>query len=304
MIEIADEAQRFADFLRRMPAEERDAIARREVAEALGQHREFKAALAEGKCYLCGGDFAGFDAREDCLHWLARPAGVRKKQIEAMLLSRSMIQVESYLRWLANADAKGRNINDLTDESSVKLVERTFKFRNIEWAISLGEGDFAGHKGARVGAAPHYHFQMKVDGHHFIGFNDFHLPLSRSDAVTLAAARNNADMKIAFPGGEGMSALFEHYSLGALIDLTVSDRNDEEAVLGMSTIIMAEDGSTLSGEHIYDMIKRAKEEGRTFASVAREVENANVRTIITPGPGVVEMAERSGGRGKKRPKGD
>ena len=55
-----------------------------------------------------------------------------------------------------------------------------------------------------------------------------------------------------------------------------------------------EDGKTISGDDLYKIIQEAKEKGVTVASLMHKLPNARTQVIVTPGPGVVEQAPRSG----------
>ena len=57
---------------------------------------------------------------------------------------------------------------------------------------------------------------------------------------------------------------------------------------------MAEPGKTIRGEDIYDLIQEAKAEGVTVTSKMRKLKNVSVQTFVSPGPGVVMQAPRSG----------
>jgi hypothetical protein len=73
------------------------------------------------------------------------------------------------VRWVANEEAFAKNINDLADEGTGKLVELTVKYKNLEWSFSCGAPDLAGHVGGgEPSKAPHWHFQMYVDGKPFV----------------------------------------------------------------------------------------------------------------------------------------
>jgi hypothetical protein len=64
---------------------------------------------------------------------------------------------------------------------------------------------------------------------------------------------------------------------------------------------MAEPGKTIKGEDIYNLIQAAKAEGVTISSKARELKDVTVQTIVSPGPGVVKQATRSGRKKRRNP---
>jgi len=64
--------------------------------------------------------------------------------------------------------------------------------------------------------------------------------------------------------------------------------------------MIAEPGTTIKGEDIYNLIQAAKAENVTVTSKLRGLKGANITTLVSPGPGVVAQAVRSGGRKRKR----
>src|ERR1017187_5621749 len=137
-------------------------------------HNEFITALKTNKCFLCGKQMDTFDELKPCFHWFTYPTGIRKKHFEKYLdKPLCFFQLESYFRWLANTENPIGNINDLKDETSkTSYLEITIKYKNIEWAFSIGHTDKEGHTNSQVGYIPHYHLQMKVDNRIFLKFND------------------------------------------------------------------------------------------------------------------------------------
>jgi hypothetical protein len=75
---------------------------------------------------------------------------------------------------------------------------------------------------------------------------------------------------------------------------------EEETPIKIDSLLIADEGTTISGKDLYDAIQRAKAKGVTIASELRNIPNAKLRTIVTPGPGVVEQAPRTGGRNRKK----
>ena len=51
---------------------------------------------------------------------------------------------------------------------------------------------------------------------------------------------------------------------------------------------------TISGNDLYELIQEAKTKNVTIASLMHKLPNAQSKIIVTPGPGVVEQAPRSG----------
>jgi hypothetical protein len=116
----------------------------------------------------------------------------------------------AYLRWVANEEAFARNVNDLAEEGTGKLLELTIRWGDYDWAISCGESDFAWRKtDSDASQIPHYHFQMRVKKQAFVRYNDFHIPFNNHDILMIEARKEAPDLiKHNFTGGTGMSDIF------------------------------------------------------------------------------------------------
>src|SRR5262249_30193861 len=209
--------------------------------------------------------------------------------------------LEYYLRWVANEEAFAKNINDLADEGTGKLVELTIRYKNLEWSFSCGANDLSGHEGGgEHSKLPHYHFQMYVDGKPFIRYSDFHLPLSEADFGFLEYMRRNPGKgRRQLPGGAGMKGVLDEETVDYLVRMLRSATSEESAPINLETVIMAEPGKTISGDDLYNLIQAAKAEGVPVASKLHELKGASVQTLISPGPGVVRQATRSGRRKRR-----
>jgi len=62
----------------------------------------------------------------------------------------------------------------------------------------------------------------------------------------------------------------------------------------LDTIVMADEGTTIKGEDLYNIIQEAKAKGVTVSSLMYKLPNVKTEVIVTPGPGVVEQAPRTG----------
>src|SRR5262249_38377489 len=153
----------------------------------------------------------------------------------------SLIPLEYYLRWVANEEAFAKNINDLSDEGTGKLVELTISYKNLEWSFSCGANDLSGHEGGgEHSKRPHYPFQMYVDGKPFIRYNDFHLPLSDRDFGFLEFMRQNpGKVRRRLPRGAGMNEVLDEENLEHLVRTARSGTDDESAAIKVNTLIMA-----------------------------------------------------------------
>jgi hypothetical protein len=186
----------FAKFQSGIPPEERARINDLNRQEGLKGHQRFTEAFKAGQCSFCGGALTSFHPEQPCRHWLLKPDGFRKENFESLAVRHSWGGLENYLRWVANEEAFAKNINDLADEGTGKLVELTIKYKNIEWSFSCGASDLDGHEGGgKHSKRPHYHFQMYVDGKPFIRYNDFHLALSDEDVGFLEYITSCHDLR-------------------------------------------------------------------------------------------------------------
>lgn len=289
----------FAKFLESMPPTLRDQINAENRKIAQEEHAEFKAAFAQGKCSFCDESLESFDETKPCRHWLLKPDGFRKEHFPLLAERYSLGVLENYARWVANEEAFGRNINDLADEGTGKLVELTIKYKNITWSFSCGVNDLSGHEsGQPQWQVPHYHFQMRVNDQSFIRYNDFHSPLSESDVGFLEYMKANpGKVKKRLAGGEGMDELLDESTLDHVVAMGRSGTNNEEAEnapVKLDSFIVADPGKEIKGEDLGNLIEEARREGVTLASKLHKLQGVRVQTIVSPGPGVVRQAPRSG----------
>lgn len=205
-------------------------------------------------------------------------------------------QIQSFLRWIANQDGFARNINDLSCEgSSNKLFEVTIKYKKIEWAFSCVESDYQGHATSQHAKHSHYHFQMRIERQPFINYSDFHVPFSEMDIINIEAMRTSpGQIKQRFSFGEGMSDVFNEDTVEQLVNAVVPGESYDEAPFKIDTIAMAKEGTTISGDDLFEIIQEAKSKNVTVASLMHKLPNSHAQVIVTPGPGVVEQAPRSG----------
>ncbi len=290
----------FANFLGSLSKEEREIGNQKEFERAKKEHLRFKENFNKGLCYLCKKPLKTFSKNNPCLHWLLKPKGFKKKNFLSISEKFGLVQIQSFLRWVANEEAFAKNINNLVDEGiGNKLIELTIKYKNLEWSFSCALSDYEGHQNSKFGTFPHYHFQMRVDKRPFIRFNDFHVPLSDMDIITFEAVKRKPDLiKQRFSFGEGMSEMFEDTIVEKVLSNTQRTENPEEATYSIDTFAYAEDGKTISGDDLYEIIQEAKDKGATVASLMDKLPNAESKIIISPGPGVVEQAPRPGRKKK------
>jgi hypothetical protein len=302
-------ASSFAKFLAGMSPEDWARANERNREQALEEHKSFSEAFKAGQCCFCGDLLTSFDRTKPCRHWLLKPEGFDKEHFELLATRHSWSVFEGYLRWVANEEAFAKNINDLADEGTGKLVELTIKYKNLSWSFSCGATDLSGHEGGgEHSKRPHYHFQMYVDGKPFLRYNDFHIPLSAQDVGVLEYIRDNpGEVQRRIAGGTGMNEVLDESTLEHLVRMGrsgLTEHEVENAPIKLDTLIMAEPGKTIRGDDLYNLIQAAKAEGVTITSKMHELQDVQVQTIVSPGPGVVRQAPRSGRRKKRRRAGE
>jgi hypothetical protein len=271
---------------------------RQQSEENKAVHEEFISNLRIGKCFMYGLDMNAFIESKPCFHWFTYPSGIKKKNFEKYLQnSIGFFQLDSYFRWLANSEVFMTNINDLKDEtSSMSYLETTYKYKNIEWAFSIGKTDLEGHSAAKVGNNPHYHIQMKVNDNIFLKFNDFHIPFSDQDLFVIELQEQASDKVIKRSSlGAGMSVIEDTEFMQELDDHMVRSDNNSAAPFNRQTIIIAPEGESITDE----IINKAYEESkRTNVPVSKIIQNylpgAEVIVQITHGEAVPPMTKRSG----------
>jgi hypothetical protein len=282
-----------------MPTEERNRISEENIRQTEAEYREFAGAFRTGDCYICGNPISSFSKKVPCLHWFMKPNGFKKKDLLEIARHFGFFQIQTYLRWVANTQGFAKHINDLSEEGSgTKLIELTIRYKNIEWSFSCAESDYLGHQTSQHAKYPHYHVQMRFDRRAFINYSDFHVPFAEGDVLSIEAKRRLPHIvKHKFPFGEGMSEVLNDDTVDALIANSSGDAVEDDASLHFDTIAMADEGTTIRGEDLYNIIQEAKAKGVTVASLIHKLPNARTRVLVTPGPGVVEQAPRTG-RGK------
>lgn len=293
--DIRSKGQDFAKFIDSLSDEERARGNEIDFQRAQQEHEEFVREFGQGRCYLCKKPLGSFSKKTPCPHWLLKPKGFKKNDLPAVAARYGYFQIQSFLRWVANQGAFARNINDMSEESSgTKLFEVTIKYKNIEWAFSCAKSDYLGHATSQHSKHPHYHFQMRIDGRQFINYNDFHLPFSEMDIFNIEAMQTlPGKVRQRFSFGEGIADVLNDDTVEHIVNSSAPTGRREDAPFEIDTIAIAQQGKTISGDALYEIIQEAKSKGVTVASLMHKLPNANTRVIVTPGAGVVEQAPRS-----------
>jgi hypothetical protein len=250
-IDPKSHGQHYANYLKTLPKSVAAENNRRARERAEKEAVAFTAAFQEGKCSICKSDLTSYVADQPCLHWLLKPRGFEKTDLRKVADRFSMAQIELYIRRVANQEAFAKNINDLADEGTGKLVELTANYKNLEWAISCGKGDYDGHgSNSEESKRPHYHFQMRIDKKPYIDYADFHIPLHDSDIVTMEAERlAPAYVTRRFAGGEGMSEVFKEEIIERLALEGKRAENEADGIVKFDHLVIADKGTQLAWFH-------------------------------------------------------
>jgi hypothetical protein len=273
--------------------------------EAEKDYKKFVILLNEGQCSICGKPLKTFSANKPCLHWLLRPKKFKKKDFHILFEGFTYFRMSAYVRWVASIDKPMQNINDIQeDHPGGKLIDFTAKYRHLTWSFSCSKSDLEGHMTTKSGNFPHYHMQMKLNGQSFIRYSDVHIPFHKDDLFDIELYSKYKDFAVhSYGPGSGMQELMgSEKGLEYIVDHSIPTDDPDDAAYNLSTIIMAPEGGTISGDLIAEATKEAKESHRTLASVIREKlkhSGANITTIVSPGDGVPEPQQREGGRKSK-----
>lgn len=258
---------------------------------------ELRIALQTGKCNYCGNPINYFSKQKPCLHWLLKPKRFKKKHFPLLYKIKSFHEIEAYLKWVANIEKPFQNISNIKDEkSSSKFIEETIKYKNLEWSFSCSNNDREGHKDAYEGTVPHYHFQMREDGNVVINYNGFHIPFSDYDEFCFALKEGKFDrLRSAHIQSAGMQELFDLDQEIFIDNLKVSNDVDN-AQLNTGIMIEADEGTTMSGDHLMDLLEESKRTGTSMAKLAKKIPNSKISVIVEPGSAVPEIAKRKRNR--------
>ncbi|MCL5423365.1 MAG: hypothetical protein M1461_12995 [Nitrospirae bacterium] len=254
----------------------------------------FKEGFQQGLCYLCGGPLKSFSAEKPCIHWLLRPKRFKKKHFKELFNIYGYFQMEAYVRWVANQMAPFKNINDLQiEKDDKKIFETTIKYKHLEWSFSCSPSDLEGHKNSAIGNFPHFHFQMRMEKRPFIDYSDFHVPFKDEDIWRLAMLhQDEIPFEHHFDYGEGMQSILGEESLENVVNNSVTVDDEEEAAFRLQIFVEAKPGETISGADIVALMQESKRTGEPLAKLVRRLD-ASVRTVVMPGDGVPEIAERT-----------
>lgn len=285
-----------------------DELSPEEIEELNEKHRkqndkdfeDFKNNIENNICWVCGDSLDSFDELKPCQHWLLLPKGFRKKHFKKLFEIATIDKIEGFLRWYVNAREFAKNINDLKEEhDTTKIKAMTIKHNNLEWSFSISPSCFKGDHGSH---GPHYHFQMRVDGRPFQDYSDRHIKLSDYEVWLINIDLGNHPKINRFERhGAGMQDLLDFADPEVLLENMRSTKDDSNAAFNISTMVIADDGETISGDDIADLIEEHNRTGTPMHQLAKKLQKVKTTVFIEPGEGVPEAAQRTQrNRGKKK----
>lgn len=281
-------------------------VNKKEIEQAEADYQKFIAAFKINECSLCHKSLKTFSVKSPCLHWLLRPKGFKKKHFPSLFTTFPYFRISSYIRWVASLAGPMKNINDFkVEHPGEKIIDFTARHKHITWSLSCSQSDYEGHQSTTHGKIPHYHIQVKLNGKIFIKYGDFHIPFHEDDLYDLDLFINHGDVvKHSYGRGSGLQFIFDDEDrVEALIHHLVPTSEEDQATIHLSTMVDAGEGGLISGDLVADAIEEAKTSNLTIAAVLREKlkdTGAKVTTVVSPGKGVPEPQQRSGGRAGKK----
>jgi hypothetical protein len=287
----------FREYLSSLTPEEIQSKNEEIIKENEEIYKDFKNAYHKKCCSLCGNRLEYFDKTEKCFHWFVLPKGIRKKDFDNYLIEPvGYFKLESYFRWISTLENPLVNINDLSDEiSESKIKEITIKYKNIEWSLTFGKSDLAGHLESKNANFPHFHLQMLVDNKPYIVFNNYHIPFSDEDLFNIKLMIEDKDL-VNFRNdfGEGMSLIENSENLLELDKNLKVAQNEETAPFNTTSIIQMPEGKTMSGEILQKILLESKETKTLIRHlIPKYYPDAKITSEIFAGKGVPKMKKRT-----------
>ncbi len=283
------------------PIEELQTRAEEHNRQAREDFEKVKKALHKGSCSFCSQGINYFDKKNPCLHWLLWQAtSLKKKHFSQLFKEKGFHNISTYLRWIANCEKPFVNINDLTEEGkSTNIIDLTVRYKNLEWSFICSKNDKQGHPGTQKGKDPHYHFQMKKDELVVIKYG-FHFPFTDYDEFCFAMSDKKLDKLRANDGkAAGIQTILNNTEPQDIINIMTHSDSEEEALFKNDILIEAEEGHTISGDEIADMIKERDITGVPMVKLVEKLKNVKLTRIISPGPAIPKKSQRAPNRKKK-----
>lgn len=255
-------------------------------------YKDFIENLEKGICFLCGNKISSFQENNFCLHWFTKPNNIKKKDFEKPLKEKiGFFKIDSYFRWLANSEILIKNINDLeTNKSKTSFIETSYKYKNIEWSLSVGNTDLEGHKNSKNADFPHFHIQMKSNNLPFLNFNDYHIPFSDDDLHVITMLKEKkAIKKDSFGVGLGV---IEDQNIEKMISRA---ENYESAQFNLQTKIVFPSNIQIDQDFLNKIVQESRDKNiPTSELIKHYIPEAIVTKEIQPTLDAQKLIKRSG----------
>ncbi|MBD3300366.1 MAG: hypothetical protein GF347_03365 [Candidatus Moranbacteria bacterium] len=76
--------------------------------------------------------------------------------------------------------------------------------------------------------------------------------------------------------------------------------SEKDALFKTDILIEAEEGHTISGDEITDLLEERKRTGTPLAKLVEKLKNVKLTRIVSPGPIIPEKSQRTPNRGRKK----
>ena len=286
-----DEWGKFSKYIASMPHEEMERKNQEHLNEVEQTYKQFKEAFQNGDCDTCKKPLATFSRKTSCFHWLLRPNGVKKADLESLLTQKGYFRIAAYVRWVANQEAFLRQINDLTESEQTRSVFHwSASYKHIKWTFICSQNDYKGHLNT-LADFPHFHFEMRLAGQPFVRFNDFHVRFSDEDLFNIKCNESDSfPIKQSFGSyGAGMKDAF---SLPAktILEQSTSTDNEGKAVYHIQTIVQSDSG--ISGEKIAEIMRLSKETKKPMTQLFYEA-GLKPQVLIQPPDSIPDKENRN-----------
>lgn len=288
----------FLKHIRSLPKEEVERKNREHHEESERLYRHFKDCFPKGICDCCGKPIAAFSSGEPCFHWLLRPKGVKKEDLESLFTAKGYFRIAAHIRWIANEESFLSRINDLAGEGDTDAVFHwSATYKHIKWTFWCTRNDYHGHQNSKV-AYPHFHVEIRLNGQVFVKFNDFHVPFTHEDLFNLKC---NFDSRSPIKQSFGIHGAGMNDAISVPLERIISDTrttdDESKGVYHIQTMVIAGEGKSISGEFLEEIMRKSKETGKTMAHYFKK-SGLNTQIVVSPVDTVPDKEIRTNPRKK------
>lgn len=259
----------------------------------------FVSNFKRNRCYECNLKLDVFDDTKVCFHWLLQPGKAKKKDIDfnALFQKYGCFRIRAWLRFLANADKPVVNINDVAYDTK-NILEETIRYKDNKWSFFCTPSDLKGHPTGTHGTKPHFHFDMQTNDGQFVKFGENHFNFTDEDLHTIKMRNGEIeDFEYSDMLGIGLKEYIKNFGIEGLQPAS----NEDDAMCDVQTIVIAEDGYTLSGDDLVRLFQAAKEKNTVAANLVEQFnKHAAIKKYIVPGKAMPEKRVRTKVRTKKK----